>query len=107
MSRQALSLFRKLCEVIALRRPAVTSIIGGLALGLSALAGMLQSPRPLDTHIEIQRKELHGRVQRVRNALHTTEGTLLDGVRSSHLVQWYNWGKGPKKPDEPWNKYRK
>jgi hypothetical protein len=93
MSRQTISLFRKLCEGIARRRHALTSIIGGIALGLSALAGMLQSSRPPDAQIEIQRKELHGRVQRVRDALHTAEAAPVDRVIGSRLAQWFNWGR--------------
>ncbi len=103
MSRQAMNLFRKLCEVFALRRLAITSIVGGLALGLLALAGMLQSPRPPDAPTEIQRKELHSRVQRVRDALHTAEGAPADHVIGSRLAQWYNWGNW----SNGWNKYKK
>jgi hypothetical protein len=102
MSRQAMGLFRKLCEVIARRRVAIMSVIGGLALGLSALTSLLQSPRPPEAPIEIQRKELHGRVQRVRDALHTVEGTPVDRVVGSRLAQWYNWGNW----SNGWNKYK-
>ena len=105
MSCQAKSLFRKLGQVITPRRLALTSVIGGLAVGLSALVSMLPSVHPLDASIEIRRTELHNRVQRVRDALHTAEGAPMDRGISGRLAQWYNWGNTPR-PGEPWRNYR-
>jgi hypothetical protein len=98
-------LFRKLCEIIAWRRLAVATIVGGLALGLSVLAGVLQGTRAPDGRVEIQRKVLHDRVQRVRDALQTTEGAPVDRVVGSRLAQWYNWGNWPNGWKNYWNNW--
>jgi hypothetical protein len=95
MSPLARRLFRKLRELIAPRGLVIASVVGGLALGLSTLSGMLQNPRPLDTRAEIQRTMLHNRVQRVRDALQTAEEAPVDRTISSRLAQWYNWGNWP------------
>jgi hypothetical protein len=100
MSHLLMTLFGKLRKVMAQRWLGVTSVVGGLALGLSALGGMFQSPHPSDTHVEIQRKALHDRVQWVRDALQTDEGAPVDRVVRSRLAQWYNWTDG-------WNNWRK
>jgi len=104
MSCQAMSLFRKLCELTVRRRLAITSVISGLVLGLSALASLLQSPHPPEAHIETQRKELHRRVQSVRDTLHTLEGAPVDPVIGSRLAQWYNFGNWP---NGGWPNYRR
>jgi hypothetical protein len=105
MSRLAMRLFGKLYVVIVRKWRIGVSMVGGLALGLSALAGMLQSfqsSHPLDARIEIHRQTLYKRVQRVRDALQTTERASMDRTEEFQVAQWYNWGNW----QNGWNKYR-
>jgi len=77
-------------------------ILGGLAF---SLVGMFQSASLPDTQVEIQRKALHDRVQKVRDALQTTQDVPADlGVRS-RLAQWYNWNNWPNGWSNYWNNW--
>jgi hypothetical protein len=106
MSHRILGGFGTLRKLIARRWLVMVSVVGGLALGLSALVGMLQSALPPHRPAEIQRHVLHDRVQRVREALHMADGVPGDHVASSRLAQWYNWGNSWSKTYGPWDKYR-
>ena len=90
MSHCILGGFGTLRKFVARRWAVTVGVMGGRALGLTALAGMLQSIIPLHRPVEIPTYShvLHDRVQRVREALHTADEAPVDRVIGSRLAHW-------------------